>query len=387
MGMSMMRLGARPVLALLAAGGLLAAACTPIAGDRGPERAEPSDPATGLVIATVESGETTFVLHDEGEGCLAVDVQHPGLQRTVDRGCFDEWNTVSETPSCGWIETDPSAGEESSDLTTAGDCDVRLPRVIYGRVTSPAVGFVCVGKFDFEGGGATGVVGARLLERDADGYIFAVAAEGEMPPAHFLSRGGSRIGDPPLDAPSDPIYRFCESLAGVEQSEQVYSVDLLVGFDEPLRTEEVTVVFQAGLDQAGVNGSTFTGEETMPIPMRVTPNVFDLEVQVETDTGPVLTTNLEWPPEFRDIVFSGEACSGLTRIGVFVGAGVLEGDDQAFDVTFVGSECTGTQEPTTTTTPPADSEASATVEVFGGYALFRTGIDEDGRWMFALSGD
>ncbi|MCL1598924.1 MAG: hypothetical protein M3094_07055, partial [Actinomycetia bacterium] len=337
----MMRLGATSVLVMLAVGGLLAAACAPIGGDIGPQRTEPSDPASGPVIATAESGEATFVLHDEGEGCLAVDVQYPGLQRTVDRGCFDEWNTLRETPSCGWIEADPSAGGDSSDLTL-GDCDVQLPRVIYGRVTDPAIGFVCVGRFDFEGGGSTGVVGARLLERDADGYIFEVADEGEMPPGHFLSRGGSRIGDPPLDAPSDPIYRFCEALAGVEQIEQVYGVDLLVGFDEPLRTDEVTVFFQAGLDQAGVNGSAFTGEEAMPIPMRVTPNVFDLEVQVETDTGPILTTHLDWPREFRDIVLSGVACLGLTQIGVHVGAGVLEGDDQAFDVTFIGSECTGT---------------------------------------------
>lgn len=318
----------------LAAITLLASACTPtsVGGDLGPQRPEPSQAATGPVIATLEENGTTLELHDEGENCLAVEIVHEGLQSTVERGCFDSWNSLRQTEPCGWL-TEPS--EE-----TPWDCDVELPSVLYGRVANPDVGYVCVGQFDFgDSGPSHGVIGARILPRDDNGYVFTIANPGESYHAHFLSTGGHRVGDPPLDAPSGPIYEFCEALAGVEDQEELYHVDLAVAFDESLYNRDVTAWFHSGLDQQGVLSSVIEPGQRMTMPVRITRSADSFSVEIEINGEPTMGLQLSWPKEVREILVSGEPCNGLTTVNVDIGAGVLEGTIGSVTSSFAGTEC------------------------------------------------
>jgi len=388
-------------LIMIVAVALLLAACDPGIVDSTMGRPAPSEPPIGPIVSSIEVAGTTFTMHDEGDGCLAVDVGHLGLQTTVERRCFNEWNTVAETSPCGWLDEPPDVGV--SDL---GGCDVDLPRVFYGRITDPAVGYTCVGRFS-ESSGSAGVVGARILTPDSDGYILEAAAPGEKGPPHFLSPGGSRIGDPPLDAPSDPIYRFCEARAGVEQHELEYDVDLLVAFDESLRTDDVTVFFHTGLDRVGVSGGAFDGSGPVVVPVRVTPALPDLDVQVETADGPTFARPLVWPIALRRLLASGELCDGLTTVEVSVGAGVVDGSGvvEPVELRFAGSDCLAATGDTSTTTTmaaeatdpwkvetiehedyPDTDAASGLSQILGADSLVQATIEtlgsqaEGGRW-------
>ncbi|MCP4305432.1 MAG: hypothetical protein GY788_11255, partial [bacterium] len=176
---------------LVLAGALVLGACTGggINESSGPQRPDPSEPASGPVVAVIEVSGTSFELHDEGEGCVAVDVVHPGLQMTVERRCFEGQQVVSVTSTCGWLAT-PVTAEQSG-------CDLELPVAFYGRVTDPNIGYVCIGTIE-DSGGSSGVTAARFVNPVGDGFILEAAQPDESPYAHLFSTGGSRYGDPPL---------------------------------------------------------------------------------------------------------------------------------------------------------------------------------------------
>jgi len=165
-------------------------------------RPEPSQPATGPTAATLAHGDTTFSLYDEGGGCLALVIDHPGLQSTVERACFEGEHVIEMSDACGWLASEePPSG-----------CDVALPSVFYGQVRGPGIGYLCVGTMR-SSMGEQEVVSARFLPLEVDGFILDQAHPGETPAAHLFTHGGLRYGQPPLDAPSDTIYRFCEEQA------------------------------------------------------------------------------------------------------------------------------------------------------------------------------
>lgn len=311
---------------------LAVAACegSKINESSGPQRPEPSESASGPVVALIDVADTGFELHDEGDGCIAVEVVHPGLQTTVERGCFEGQHVIAATQSCGWL-TDPESGEQSG-------CDLELPVVFYGRVTDPNIGYVCVGTIG-DSGGSAGVRSARFVDVDSDGFILDAAGPNEGPHAHLFSAGGLRYGDPPLDAPSDPIYRLCEGQAPWSETALEYGVDLEVTYTESLRTDDVTVFFHSGLDLIGVSGGSFTGEESVTVPVRVPDSSSALGVTVETEVGPILGWDYPWPDELLAILRSGVPCNGLTIIQVSVGSRVLDGADTAIELKFLGSEC------------------------------------------------
>lgn len=296
----------------------------------GPQRPEPSEPASGPVVAAIDVSDTGFELHDEGEGCVAVEVVHPGLQTTVEQGCFEGQQVLSATSSCGWL-TDPATDQQSG-------CDVELPIVFYGRVTDPNIGYVCVGTIG-DSGGSAGVKSARFVDVDSDGFILDAAGPDEAPYAHLFTVGGLRYGDPPLDAPSDPIYRLCEGQAPWRETALGYGVDLEVTYAESLRTDDVTVYFNSGLDLIGVSGGSFTGDESVTVPVRVPDSSAVLGVTVETEVGPILGWDYRWPDELLAILQSGVPCNGLTVIQVSVGSEVLDGSDTAIELKLLRSDC------------------------------------------------
>jgi len=319
---------------LIVAVALLIAACDPSIVDStmGPTRPEPDLAATGPAVASVDIGSTTFVMHDEGDGWIALEVLHPGLQTTVEPAHLAE---LRESSTCGWL-VEP----ENEDPT---GCDIELPRVIYGRVTDPDIGYVCVGSLDElqEDPGFT-ITGTRFLERDEDGYILEAARPGEVAVPHFLTAGGTRIGDPPLDAPSDPIYRSCEAAAGIEQAERVVQVVLLVEADPSIiDRNELTIMFAAGVARGGISTSAFEGGEPVPFFVGVTPTAqrFETSLVDENHTEPIVSIELDWPDEIDALLEANEPCIGVTTIGVSFGPGVLAGDGKDITVRFIGSEC------------------------------------------------
>lgn len=149
------------------------------------------------------------MLHDEGEGCFAVEVQHEGLQQTVERTCAGANNPgVKVTDSCGFL----AAGAGRVTGTHADTpCRVVLPTVFFGQIVAP-VAYVCVAAIHFDSNDAPVVDTARFLSAAGDGLVLEVAMAGERTP--FLFReSGSRLGSPPLDRPSEPIYEACEAIA------------------------------------------------------------------------------------------------------------------------------------------------------------------------------
>jgi hypothetical protein len=222
-------------------------------------------------------------------------------------------------------------------------CDVELPRVLYGRVTDPDIGYVCIGSLEhFEDDPDFAVTGTRFLERDGDGYILEAARPGEVAAPHFLTAGGTRLGVPPLDAPSDPIYRSCEAAAGIEQVERVVGVVLLVEADASIVDRDaLAIMFAAGVERSGISMSAFEGGESVPIFVGVTPTAQRLEVSLvdENYTEPIVSTELDWPDEIDALLEAKEPCIGMTTIGISIGPGVLAGDGSDIAVRFVGSEC------------------------------------------------
>ncbi len=297
-----------------------------------PQRPDPAEPATGPVVAAIEVAGTSFKLHDEGAGCVALEVAQPGLQATIERQCFQGPLVVSITSTCGWL-TNP-------DEIRRSDCDVELPEVLYGQVTDPNIGYVCIGTID-DSGGSSGVTAARLLEPIGPGFILEAARPGETPHAHLFTEGGLRYGHPPLDAPSDPIYRLCEGRAPWRESSLEYGAELLVTFADSLQTNDVRLFFNSGLDRIGLNGSAFEEVDDVRIPIRVPESTSGLHIDVETEVGPILLWEYPWPDDFVAILRSGVPCSGLTVIDVTVGSEVHEGSDRAIALGFTNSDCHG----------------------------------------------
>jgi len=191
------------VLIVLVVGALIGACSTGHVDTTLPlSRPEPSQPATGPTVATLALGDTTFSLHDEGDGCLALTIDHSGLQSTVERECFEGEHVVEMSDACGWLASEePPSG-----------CDVALPIVFYGQVREPGIGYLCVGTIR-SSEGTEEVISARFVPFESDGFILDQAHPDETPAAHLFTHGGLRYGQPPLDAPSDTIYRFCEEQA------------------------------------------------------------------------------------------------------------------------------------------------------------------------------
>ncbi len=92
-------------VAMLAGGALTLSSCFTGYGSEsmGPQQPEPDMPGEGPVIASVEVDGTSFVMHDESDGQVAVEIIHPGLQTTVERALLNDWSTLRETSTCGWL--------------------------------------------------------------------------------------------------------------------------------------------------------------------------------------------------------------------------------------------------------------------------------------------
>lgn len=298
---------------------------------RDDRRPEPSNPATGPVVATLTIEQTDFALHDEGDDCLAVTVDHPGLQPTVERSCFAGEHVLEATASCGWL----MAPAEPSP----GGCDVDLPRAFYGQVINPGIGYVCVGTFGDLGGDST-VVSARFVPFDDGGFILDPAGENESAHAHLFNRGGYRYGEPPLDAPSGPIYDFCEDQAPWGIAETAYVVNLSIELDEGLRRDAITLSLQAGLGWNRLSGGAAEPDGTVDFSLLAPQSSEGLDLRLESGDAVALETSLPWPTELLAVLDEGGTRTGIT-LRLVIGVGALDGDADAVTLACVTTTCGG----------------------------------------------
>lgn len=292
-------------------------------------RPDPSAPATGPVVAAITSGATVFQLHDEGGGCLAVNVERPGLQRTVDRQCFTEVSpsVVSATESCGYL-TEPAA--------SAGDCDVELPRVVYGLVTNPDVAHVCLGIIPEDGP----VAGARFVDQDAAGRVFTLAKPDEATRApHLFTAAGQRYGDPPLDAPSGPIYEMCEALAPWGDAARTVEVGFRITVSDEVRRDDVVVSVDAGTGPMAVGGGAFRDTRTVDVHAQVGRDRKDVRVVIRAAGEVVLDARYDWPSEVQRILTAPDPCAGPVNINLRLTPAALEGDEAAVTLQYNGADC------------------------------------------------
>jgi hypothetical protein len=305
---------------VLVAAGTLIGAC---AGGDGWERPQPSEPAIGHVVASVDVGSTRFLLYDEGDGCLAVDVSHPGMQRTVDRTCvFGGTHHLAFSSACGWL-ADPSQPRGPG-------CDLTLPVVVFGQVRDAGIGYVCFGSFDASG---SSVVSARFVTFDEPGYVLDRVIPGETPHPHPFTVGGLRFGEPPLDAPSAAIYEMCEEQAPWGERETEIHMDLIILLGDDLQSHDVTVIVEAGTGPRGVNGASARHDGTIVLPVRVSGASTHLGIRVDREGDEILGVRLPWPDEMQTILDEGRECNGHVELRL-----VITGDPQVvFD--FVRAEC------------------------------------------------
>lgn len=308
--------------------GTLITACDP--GDvnvSGMEtRPDPDPPATGPVVAELTIDDTTFRLHDEDAGCVTVEIDHPRLQQTTHNRCFADEQVLAATSACGWFEDTPEEVVE---------CDVQLPRVFYGRVTSPQIGHVCVGHTvdDLgDNGGPLRLESARFLSID-HGFILEPALD-DFTAGFLFTSEGLIWGQPPLDAPAAPIYQGCIDLApwgdtpGAE-----YWVDLTIDFMNG--DADTYLVLDAGLGPMGIP-TTEDGRWDLSVPSAST----GLEIAVERPLGEATArVEVPWPESFQRLLEAGEPCAQPNGLRLIVGPGALEGSVDAFEMQVMSFGC------------------------------------------------
>ncbi|HAX81156.1 MAG TPA: hypothetical protein DCY40_01120 [Actinobacteria bacterium] len=311
--------------------GVLVSACSQghYDGTTIPQRPPPAEAARGPEVRTRVIGQTSFALHDEGDGCLAVVVSHPGLQSTVGRRCLYP-GELTATNICGWLADPPPT-------TTYGACDVTLPQVFFGQAQDPNIGYVCVGTI-LPVGGAEGVMSARFLDMDGGGYILDAPNPDESTAAHLFTPGGIRYGFEPLDAPSDPIYRFCEDQHPWGATE--YSASLRVFFDlgAALRSDEVVILIDTGTGPRGMSGLA-GGEEGIHLPTTLPASSPGLAVRIEVEGAEPVEYFLPWPEAVRTLLDAGRPCRGGLQVRLTLEDSALSGSAAAAALTLSANLC------------------------------------------------
>ena len=291
-------------------------------------RPEPSLPATGPTVARLAIGETMFSLHAEGSGCLALAIDQPGLQSTVGRDCFAGERVLEISDPCGWLTSDkpPTA------------CDVTLPIVLYGHVREPGIGYVCVGSIGSSVGNDE-VVSARLLPFDGDGFILEEAHPGEIRTAHLFTAGGLRYGEPPLDAPSDSIYRRCEELAPWGPTEAEIPVALDIELGESLQTSSIIMWLDAGTGPFGHSGASAEDGVVLGFPLRVASSSPGLVIRIDSDGAEPTDAEVVWPDAFQAVLDADAPCPMGARLRLTIGDAALTGTESAITLELLTSTC------------------------------------------------
>lgn len=290
------------------------------------------------MVAETTIDATTFLLHDEGDGCVALEIRHPGMQSTVERRCFERDNVLDVSTTCGWLTQPEAAADIALALSIAIDCDVDLPPVLFGRVTDPSIGYVCLGTL-VEDAEPPIVDTARFLDFDPSGYILEPAIGGEAAAAHLFTPDGLRYGTPPLDAPSAPIYEACERLAPWGAAGSELAAELRIEAGDELHRESISVFVDTGLDHYGVSGDAFAREDRVDFPGRIAASSAGVIVRVEQDGAEVFAASYDWPAELAPILDSESPCLEPIVVTFTVANEVFDGDRDAVTVEMQPSDC------------------------------------------------
>lgn len=308
---------------------LLLTACAETHIDTGPMRPEPPDPPGGQAVRSLQLDDSAFTLYARGD-CVTVEVVTPGLMNNVETYCPGQDYPVSATSPCSWLETEP----EQAGI----GCDAEVPTVLFGRVTSPDIEWVCVATRP-ENSTTTAV---RFLEHGADGYILTERRPDESQYAHLFTFNGARYGQPPLDAPSTDMYAACEAAAPWDDIAISYDAIVTLDLEEPLRRDDVVVSLEAGLGETGVIGN-ITPDEAGDIFLRIGAHSDGLAIRIQApESAEALSVLYSWPDALRRIVNSDRECLEIIHIDVAIAATALDGDPESTTLSVRGDPCSQT---------------------------------------------
>lgn len=307
-------------------------------GDRGPDRPGPDEPSIAPVVADLTIGEAEFLLHDEGEGCVALEVRHPGLQSTVERRCFEREVVVVESTRCGWLEGPEAAAGSALADSFVWECEVDLPAVLYGKVAEPNIAHVCLGTMVGEGPPEVTVRGARFLRPGNDGFILEPARADEVSAAHLFTADGLRYGTPPLDAPSAPIYEACEALAPWGETGIEYHVVLRVAAELEPPGDDAILFFDTGLEAVGVDLRAFEDMAVIDLPGRLGASSAGLTVGFEAGVTRRSAIEYPWPADLQSLLRSGRPCTDPIFLEVLVGEG-FPNSPEAVSISMQPASC------------------------------------------------
>jgi hypothetical protein len=295
--------------------------------DGGPSRPDPPLPPDGTAVRSIELENTTYTLYAEGD-CVVVEMVTPGLMGNVERYCPGQDYPVTASDSCAWAES-----ELEPDRRT---CEAYLPTVLFGRVTSSDVGWVCIATRP-SGSLTTNV---RFLDFSDDGYILVEQRPDEEPAAHMFAHNGARFGTPPLDAPSIDIYRACEAAApwGDDVAND-YEAEVRLVLDSELARENLIITLDTGLGEGWVSGAA--GDHgVIDILQRIGGGSDGIRIRVlDPEPTAVFSHRYEWPEQLQEIVDSDRSCGDPIQIEVAIGRAVLLGDPDAITVSVGSDPC------------------------------------------------
>ncbi len=299
--------------------------------DRGPTRPEPGAPPDGAPVRTITVEETTFTLYAE-DNCVAVETVTPGLMTDVARYCPSQDYPVTATTSCAWSDAEVDAERFG--------CDAQIPTVLFGRVTSPNIGWVCIATRPPE----SLTTSVRFLDFGDDGYILTEQHENEVRDAHLFAPNGARFGTPPLDAPSIDIYEGCEAAAPWGDTTPMnYEAMITLTVDRSLANDDLTITIDAGLGEQWVSGNANDGDPIDLLEM-VGAGSSGIMIRIlDPESNEILSHLYEWPDRIRAIVASGAACREPMKIQLTIGSAALVGDATAIGMSVDDNFCSMSQ--------------------------------------------
>jgi len=185
------------------------------------------------------------------------------------------------------------------------------------------------------------VVAARFIDVSGGGFVLEPARVGESDAAHLFTVGAIRYGEPPFDAPSDPIYRLCEAQAPWGRTEIASEIEVLITLDEALLTDDLAFGVAGGTGSVAIAGRAFADDAgPQPIYLVVPSSGSELTAWVETIVGGdrLFERDYLWPAQFLGVL-SGEVECEVARISVHFAEGVRSGDADAVSVSWEGRDC------------------------------------------------
>jgi hypothetical protein len=143
----------------------------------------------------------------------------------------------------------------------------------------------------------------------------------------------------PLDAPSDPIYRFCEEQHPWGVTEYAVPLRVFFALGDALRTDDVVILIDAGTGTMGMSGLAGGLEGIVDLPTQLPASSPGLAVSIEAVGAEPVDYFLPWPEAVRAVLEAGQPCFGTLQVRLTLDDAALEGADGAAALTLSQNLC------------------------------------------------